>query len=433
MYRRVEPGAGVGSASPGQPENHEPEPAGQVSAVSRWTMLALLSAGQLLGMSLWFTASAVAPQLAAAWALDTQQVGWLTGAVQLGFVAGTAVAAVLNLADILPARRLFAGSALLAAVANGSVLLAPGFETALVFRFFTGFFLAGVYPPAMKMAATWFRTGRSLAIGMLIGALTVGKAMPFLVNTAEPGSVGGVILASSAGAVAAALLVALGYRDGPFAFPRHPFSWGLVRTVVRHRPTRLAIAGYLGHMWELYAVWSCISLFLLHYFGGSGVSGEAAATRAGLATFAVIGVGGIGCVLAGRWGDRFGRENVAAAAMAVSGACALTMGWLGGAPAWLVLGVGLLWGFAVVADSALFSALVADVAPPHAVGTALSLQTSTGFLLTVGSIWLTIELAERLGWGPAFALLAVGPALGIRAILRLKRLRAASPVRRQST
>jgi MFS family permease len=357
------------------------------------------------------------------WGLTAGQAGWLTTIVQLGFVAGTAAAALLNLADIIPARRYFAVSAVLAAAANAAILVAPGFAVALACRFLTGLFLAGVYPPAMKMIATWFRSARGFAIGTLVGALTIGKAMPYLVGaigTADPRF---VVLSASAGALGSALLVAALYRDGPFPFARRPFSWGLVGTVVQHRQTRLAVGGYLGHMWELYAMWTLIALFFLDYFQGRGASPIEAGVASGLVAFATIAAGGIGSVVAGTWADRLGRERVTIWAMVVSGGCSLVIGWLTLLPPPLLIGLALVWGFAIVADSAQFSALVTEVAPPHAVGTALTLQTSIGFLLTAFSIWLTVEVSGRFGWGPAFTMLAIGPVLGIRAMARLSATR----------
>jgi MFS family permease len=251
----------------------------------------------------------------------------------------------------------------------------------------------------------------------------VGKAAPYLIAAFAAVDYRLVAVTTSGGAVAAAVLVLAAYRDGPFPFVRRPFDWRLAGAILRHRPSRLAIGGYLGHMWELYAMWAALSLFFLHFFVGRGVAQPEALAVAGVITFASISAGGIGSVVAGAWADRWGRENVAAAAMAVSGACALTIGWLGAAPAWVVVTLALVWGFAVVADSAQFSALVTEVAPPHAVGTALTLQTSLGFLLTAGTIWLTFQVAAAWGWGPAFALLAVGPAFGIWQMLRLKTFR----------
>jgi MFS family permease len=383
----------------------------------RWPMLLLLSVAVLLGMSVWFTASAVSPNLALEWNLSPTQVGWLTTWVQLGFVAGTAVAAVLNFADVIPSGRYFAASAVLAGVANAMLLWVPGYGGALLLRFLTGFFLAGVYPPAMKMVATWFRSARGLAIGTVVGALTVGKAMPYLIKVwgEGGGSVTTVVLGASACAILGAVLVLVTYRDGPYPFERRPFSWGLVLDVVRDRPTRLATGGYLGHMWELYAVWTGCSLYFRDYFG--------AGTEADLAAFGLIAAGGPGCVLAGVWADRWGRERVASWAMYVSGFCCLIAGWLMSAPPAVVVGLGIVWGFAVVADSAQFSALVTEAAPSRAVGTALTLQTSLGFALTGVSIQLTTWLADVADWRVAWSVLALGPALGIRAMTLLVRLR----------
>ena len=388
------------------------------AAVSqRRRALALLAAAELLGMSVWFSASALAPELRAQWSLSAAAAGWLTSAVQLGFVTGTAVAAVLNLADVIPSRTLFALSALGAAAANAALLLAGGFTPALGSRFLTGFFLAGVYPPAMKMIATWYRDGRGFAIGTIVGALTVGKASPYFLRGLEHTRIAPVVLAASAATALAGVLVFAAYRDGPFAFERRPFSWSLARTALAERPVRLAIGGYLGHMWELYAMWTWIAVFL--------ESGARFGPRAAdLGGFAAIAVGGAGCVLGGLIADRVGRARLTIWSMAVSGACATVIGVTSRMPA-VVLLVALVWGFAVVADSAQFSALVTELAPAHAVGTALTLQTSLGFLLTMASIQLVPHLVGMIGWRWAFAALALGPALGIAAMRALPRVRTA--------
>jgi len=382
----------------------------------RWRILGLLALAELMGMSVWLAASAVAPALQLRWALDAAQAGWLTSAVQLGFVAGTLVAAVLNLADMVPSRWYFAVSALLGAASNAALLAVPGFAPAVGTRFLTGFFLAGVYPPAMKMAATWFVSGRGVAIGTIVGALTVGKATPYLVDAFGGAEMRVVVLVTSTAALLAAVLVAVGYHDGPHAFERRLFSWALVADVLRQRRWRLATGGYLGHMWELYCFWTWIAAYL----AASGLGGD----RVKLLAFAAIAVGGPACVWGGWVADRVGRERLVAWAMAVSGACALGVGAVFDSTVALVL-VTLVWGFFVIADSAQFSALVTEVVPSHAVGTALTLQTSLGFLLTTVTIQLVPAIAEADGWRWAFAVLAFGPAFGIAAIRRLRRLRAA--------
>ena len=386
----------------------------------RWRMLGLLAVGELLGMSLWFAASAVAPQLAARWQLAASATAWLTTVVQLGFVAGTAAAAILNVPDVVAARKLFATAALAGAVANALLLIAPGFAAALACRFATGFCLAGVYPPAMKMASTWFRTRRGLAIGTVVGALTVGKATPYLVHALPGAGVTPVVLTATCCALAAALLVAGFYRDGPFPFPKRPFSWGLVAEVVNGRAFRLSTGSYLGHMFELYSFWTWIPAFLA---ASAAARGEANSSAVALIAFVSIAVGGAGCVWGGLTADRTGRERLVILALAVSGSCSLVIGLTFGASLWLAAPVAWIWGFFVIADSAQFSALVTESVPAHAVGTALTVQTSLGFLLTTVSIQLVPPLAGRWGWPLAFPLLALGPACGIAAMRRLALLR----------
>lgn len=389
---------------------------------ARWRMLALLATAELLGMSLWFSGAAVGSQLQIQWRLTQSEVGWLTTAVQLGFVLGTALSALLNLADVVPARCVFATAAVLGAISNSLLATAGSFAVALVSRIAVGFFLAGVYPPAMKMAATWFRARRGLAVGTVVGALTVGKAGPYLVHAIPGMKVSPVVLTASVSALLAATLVWFGYRDGPYPFPPRPFSWSLVASVVGERRWRLATGGYLGHMAELYSFWTWIPAFL----AASAVQHSGSSSpMVGVLAFGVIAVGGVGCLWGGLVADRVGRERLVLFAMTASGACALLVGLAFGRTWWILAPIALAWGFFVIADSAQFSVLVTESVPPHAVGTALMLQTSLGFLLTTITIQLVPPIVVAVGWQWAFAFLAVGPVLGIWSIARLRRGRAA--------
>jgi MFS family permease len=391
----------------------------------RWNMLALIALAELLGMSVWFAANAVAPQLAARWTLSSSETGWLSTAVQLGFVLGTALAALLNLADTLASRWYFTGSAIAAAMTNGALIVAPNYRWALLCRLLTGVCLAGVYPPAMKMAATWFRERRGLAIGIVVGALTIGKAVPYLVHAFPGAGVAPVVGCASAAALLAALMIGASYRDGPAPFPRRPFTLSLVGTVLRDRQYRQVLGGYSGHMLELYACWVWIPAFLTASAVAQGQDAAASAGWVNTMSFLVLAAGAVGCVLGGELADRTGPVRLVVAAMFISGSCALLTPLVFGGSSILIVALLLVWSVSVIADSAQFSALVTRVVPPHATGTALTLQTSIGFLLTTITIQLVPVVVAMIGWRYAFPFLALGPALGILAI---RRLRPATPL-----
>ena len=385
-------------------------------------VLAVLAIAELLAMAPWFSASAVAPTLVRVWQLSPVTTAWLTISVQLGFVGGALVSAIFTLADRLSARRLVAGSAAVAAVATVGVALSNGITMGIVCRLLTGAALAGVYPPGMKIAAGWFKEERGLAIGILVGALTLGSASPHLVRWAVSPAAWRVVLVMAAlSALAGGLLVFLVPNDGPYAAPSAPFSLAAAPRILTDGAVALANLGYLGHMWELYAMWTWMAVFITaseHARRGSDadVTGLAA-----LVTFAVVGSGAIGCWLGGKYADRWGRTLITSAAMMVSGSCAIAVGFLFGSPLALLVPLLLVWGVTVVADSAQFSAAVSELAPRDYVGTALTLQTSLGFLLTCATIYLLPRLAAAIGWRWSMSMLAIGPAFGVWAMLALRR------------
>ena len=385
-------------------------------------VLAILAGAELLAMAPWFSASAVAPTLAREWHLSPSGTAWLTISVQLGFVAGALVSAILTLADRWSARRLVVVSAAFAAIATLAVAFAPGPRIGMACRLLTGAALAGVYPPGMKMVAGWFREGRGLAIGTLVGALTLGSAAPHLVRWAAPPDAWRVVLVIAAiGALVGGLLVLVVPNDGPYAAPSPPFSWSAAPRLLKDRAVALANLGYLGHMWELYAMWTWIAVFVTES-ERVRLGAEADVTaRAALVTFAVVGIGALGCWLGGKYADRWGRTLVTSAAMLVSATCAVAVGLFFGSPLALLVPVLLVWGISVVADSAQFSAAVSELAPPDYVGTALTLQTSLGFLLTCATIYLLPAVAAKIGWRWSMSVLAIGPALGVWAMLALRR------------
>jgi MFS family permease len=381
----------------------------------------LLAAAELLAMTLWFSATAVMPALVAAWALSPTGAAWLTGAVQAGFVVGALGSAVLNLPDVLPPRRMFAMAAVAGALINLALAwLADGIGTALVLRFLTGMALAGVYPPGRKIAAGQASgRGRGLAIGALVGSLTLGSATPHLVAgllDARGLSAAAVLTISSVLALVGAFIVAALVTDGPYAPAPAPVDPRQLGRVLRDRAVLLANLGYFGHMWELYAVWTWLAVFLAEALP----PGDPRTPR--LAAFAIIGVAGAAGAFAGGWlADRIGRTTVTITAMAISGACCLASAWAYGGPAWLLMAFGLVWGASVIADSAQFSASVTELSEPAYMGTALTLQTSLGFALTLVTIWGLPLLAQHVGWRYAFLVLAPGPFLGCWAMAALRR------------
>jgi MFS family permease len=392
-----------------------------IGAPGRWQALSLICAGVVCAMTSWFSATAILPDLVRDWDLGPAAQAWLTNAVQLGFVAGAVAASFVNLPDIVALPRLMMVSALIAALANAVLLLEPGAGAAIAARALTGAALAGVYPPAIKLMATWFTRGRGLALGFLIGALTLGSSMPHLLRALTEGlDWRAVVLGTTLATGLAAAIFGLGLAEGPHGFGRATFDPRQSFAVLRERGVMLANLGYFGHMWELYAMWA--------WFLAFATAAEAEIIpfpmgSASMLTFFVVASGALGCVLAGALSDRIGRCATTAWMMGLSGASALAIGFAFDGPGWFLALVALVWGITVVADSAQFSAAVTELAKPHLVGTSVTLQLGIGFALTVLAIQIMPWVAEAMGgWRWAFLVLVPGPVLGTGAMLVLRRL-----------
>ena len=381
--------------------------------------LAKLCLAVVLSLTTWFSATAVLPQLKALWHVSPSESVWLAVAVQLGFMIGALLSATTGLADLLPPRVLMAIASAAVAIVNGLLLVAQNAEQAVILRILTGVLLAGVYPPSLKFVSTWFKQGRGIALGCVIGALTLGSAMPHLINAA--GGVGwrGVFVATSLAAFAGAALMLLALREGPYPFAKARFNPSEIGAALADRRFVLCTIGYLGHMWELYAMWSWLLLFVTDRLQALGRPDPAWASTI---TFLVIAAGTPACVAAGSVADRIGRPITTIALLAISGTCAALIGFVFAAPSWMFLTIGLVWGAAVVADSAQFSAIVTESGAKF-VGTALTVQLGLGYAVTLLAILVLPSIATWVGgWRWAFAALVPGPVVGGIAMAMLRRL-----------
>lgn len=395
-------------------------------APGRWSALGWLGGAVFLAMSPWFSAAATLPHFRALWTLTDGAAAWLTLAVQLGFVAGAVLSAALNLADQMTPQRLILVGALLAGVANLGLLVADSPVFAMILRGLTGAALALVYPPALKAMSAWFRTGRGVALGVMVGALTLGSALPHLVNGLGGANWRTVILTTSLLAVLGGL-IAWRVPLGPYTAPAAAFQPAQAWRILTGRGMGRVTFGYLGHMWELYALWAWYAAFFSQIVSAQNLPDPA--RGAAFATFAVIGIGAVGCYVGGVLGDRWGRARLTLLALGLSGGCAVILAGLvwAGAGLPLLLAVSLVWGFWVIADSAQFSTLASELVDPAYVGTALTAQLALGFSLTAGSIALVPVLVNAWGWPGAFIVLALGPLMGAVAMRPLLRSASDTP------
>ncbi len=387
---------------------------------SKKCSLALLTVSCVSVLSLWFAASVISGKLVTDYGLGPMHAALLTTAVQIGFVAGSLVSAIFGLADRLDPRKLYAICALLGASANAAfILVDPGSASAVFLRFMTGAIMAGVYPVAMKIAVSWANRDAGLLVGTLVGALTMGSALPHLFAFAGDLDWRAVMLTASVSAAIGAVLV-LGVGIGPTYTRAGAFNPRVALTALRNRPLRLANFGYFGHMWELYAVWAWLGAYMAASFAASGM--DEATTNARLATFAAVGFGALGALSGGYIADRIGRTALTIAALAISGLCCVLAGLMFGAAPWMIVTLALIWGVSVVADSAQFSTAVAELSKPGTQGTMLTMQTAIGFAITVVTVQALPVWVEMVGWQWGFAPLALGPIFGIIAMARLRNL-----------
>ena len=370
----------------------------------------LIVLAQLFGTSLWFSTNGVGNALIHDWGLSPADIGTLTAAVQLGFILGTLLFAVSGLADRFAASRVFVVSAITGASANLALAwLAQDLALATVYRFLTGFALAGIYPVGMKLIVSWAPERRGEGLAWLVGMLTLGTATPHLLQGASLGLAWPWVITFASGlALLGGVLIAwLG--DGPHLGRTTRMQWGGIFHAFRQPGFRAAALGYFGHMWELYAFWVLVPLFLAKLYP------QGSATTLSLLTFAVIGVGAIGCVAGGRLSRHLGSARVAVGALTLSGGLCLFYPWLASLSAGVALVALLVWGVAVIADSAQFSALASRHAPPDNVGSALAIMNSIGFGLSALAIPITTTLWEGFGSYVSWLLLP-GAALGVVAM-----------------
>ena len=388
----------------------------------RWLNLMLVSTATLLVLTVWFSTNAIAPALEDVRGYSSSDIAWLTIGVQVGFVIGTVIISLTNLADIMNTRMLFALSATLAGASNVALVFAPdGLAAALAARILTGIFLGGVYPPGMKIISGWFRSGRGIAIGGMIAALTLGSGSPHLLRSVFIAQWELTLYISSALAVLGGAMVYFRAGDGPYDVPASSFNPQYMLSTLTNRATRLVLFGYLGHMWELYAMWAWIATFLASVYGAKPLIGGSV-DLASLLAFLVFIAGALGSIGAGFLAERYGRTAVTSWAMAISGGAALFIGFLPEGWTVFIAIVALVWGASVVADSAQFSTALTELSEEAYRGTTLTFQTGIGFLLTIVTIKLVPLIADSAGWGLAFALLSLGPVAGIYAMVRLRAL-----------
>ncbi|TQR39484.1 MFS transporter [Lysinibacillus sphaericus] len=386
-----------------------------------WRALVWIGLSELFALSLWFSASVIAPELIEIWNLSSNSEAWLSAAIPIGFVIGSLFSSYFGVADRFNSRKIFAISVFLGAILNVLLIIVHYAFLGILLRILTGITLAGVYPIAVKILSQWFPQKRGFAIGVLIAALTLGSSLPhFVVMFFSSLNWKLVIISTSGMALLSAIIVTYILEDAPIVPNKSPFSLKLIKKVVLNKPVMLANYGYFGHMWELYAMWTWLPAFLTASF--LTYSPEIPHWFIALSSFISIGIaGGIGCVIGGLISDKIGRANLTIISMFISAICSLVIGFTFGQYIWLTLIISMIWGMSIISDSAQFSAAVSEIADVDYVGTALTFQMCIGFLLTIFSINLIPIIQRIIGWEWVFTILAIGPILGIGFMVKYRR------------
>jgi MFS family permease len=394
---------------------------GAIMIQGSWRALVWIGLSELFALSLWFSASVIAPELIEVWNLSSNSEAWLSTSVPIGFVIGALFSSYFGVADRFNPRKVFAVSVFLGAILNALLILVDYAFFGILLRILTGITLAGVYPIAVKILSQWFPQKRGFAIGLLIAALTLGSSLPhFVIMFFSSLNWKLVIICTSVLALLSAIIVTYILEDAPIMSEKSPFSLKLIKKVVTNKPVMLANYGYFGHMWELYAMWTWLPAFLTASF--SAYSPEFPHWFIALSSFISIGIaGGIGCVVGGLISDKIGRANLTIISMFISAICSILIGFTFGQFIWITLIICMIWGMSVISDSAQFSAAVSEIAEVEYVGTALTFQMCIGFLITIFSINLIPIIQRIVGWEWVFTILAIGPILGIVFMVKYRR------------